>query len=1363
MTLSFLPGVPNSTPQAACQRSWNHNTILAYCSGNNLILLSNRSERLQTIYLNSDCHAVDVNPRNGLIVVAVSQEVYIYKPLHQIMKNPKWVFCCKVYHDDSRVNTLQWGMGNELVLGSDYLSFWDVKDVFGEYKPRLLWSKRQPLPVYLCSITSDSKLISSMNYNDRTVKIWRRVSITSDSDFFDLVILPHPDVVTTFRWKTNDHQCNKEHITHVIYTLCADRKLRVWISFDIDNKKNVQQWGTVEMSKSNNERFCVILDSWLIQKTLRKTIKDQSHQSEMIKYILEKKPEIILFTTPSLKIRVLALTNLSDDVPKIMSVKDLLRTSISNTAMGSSPEFVHFPEPQIFDDDKSISFVVHDLHGSVRHSLLHISSILNGTETIGILQHKWTGHTKSIQKVFRSSYGSAILTTSRFQENSIWVPLRLKDSVTLSKKAMLISESPIKHALVHDRGNLVVTFLENCKVQLWVCSSNEKRAILKSTFSADKTKGIPSIMVNTSGNKPHNDQHFFAYVYPDGSSQGFVFTKDDMKQIDSNSIDLEGEEEFYLVSAIDPVRYQFQSDRSLIASITKLGVIRIYKAQADQSGIRWKKSYETITNITNASKITGSSNDKISVIDEKGTTMTLWDLRRSVLEYETTFDDEVVDIDWTSTEFEQSIVAIGFENYVILYTQLRYDYTNRNPAYLPIEKINVSQHTTHAIGDSTWLKNGSIIIATGNQVFIKDKSLDLKDKFTYSSIGSRKILSNDILHLTSVLNGPLPIYHPQLLIQSLFAKKVNLVREILLKLFHALRKMEFNSDEIHDIGSSLKLSPSKFLHTNDSTYVFDNYEEPYSTFESTVSAPLIDLLSKTPLPYLTRHQQVTLISVIEAVQEINLNEKVVDINGVRFMLGVKLYTSHKSTQTSVNMRDVSWATHSDNKEILFSNLFNRLKKWDNVKEFKVPYWAGQQDLVKCFENIAKFEFNNYDKRDPSRCSIFYLALKKKSILIGLWRISSGHPEQAKMLKFLNNDFAEPRWRSAALKNAFVLLSKHRYMDAATFFLLAGSLKDSINVLRKQLNDLDLAIGVCRVYEGDNGPILHEFLHNQILPTAIIDSDRWTTSYVYWKMRKQDLAIKALVQPPVEVDDNYKWIEKDKCVNKSFLVEDPLLLQLYLQLRDRNIDYYNAALEVNESLEYEIIMRVATIYTRMGCDYIAVSLLKDWKFLESKKIESEQVEIPQSSHSKLTDNKIEEPVTTQKVRPSLFDKFDSQFSENTRSVSSSTSESKSILNPTSRDINSSNGHSGKSAGSSFNILDSYRSDTQKVTPSQVPNMLDSFKENQKDTIQKKLPTQQKSPLDDYQASTNKPFVPQQHLQNSKPKKTAKPRSLLDDFI
>ena len=51
----------------------------------------------------------------------------------------------------------------------------------------------------------------------------------------------------------------------------------------------------------------------------------------------------------------------------------------------------------------------------------------------------------------------------------------------------------------------------------------------------------------------------------------------------------------------------------------------------------------------------------------------------------------------------------------------------------------------------------------------------------------------------------------------------------------------------------------------------------------------------------------------------------------------------------------------------------------------------------------------------------------------------------KMATFFKQNFAEDRWRKAALKNAFALLGKQRFLHAAAFFLLGGALRDAIEV------------------------------------------------------------------------------------------------------------------------------------------------------------------------------------------------------------------------------------------------------------------------------------------------------------------------------
>lgn len=63
----------------------------------------------------------------------------------------------------------------------------------------------------------------------------------------------------------------------------------------------------------------------------------------------------------------------------------------------------------------------------------------------------------------------------------------------------------------------------------------------------------------------------------------------------------------------------------------------------------------------------------------------------------------------------------------------------------------------------------------------------------------------------------------------------------------------------------------------------------------------------------------------------------------------------------------------------------------------------------------------------------------------LWLCSFRSQHDEKMTQFFKNNFSEDRWRKAALKNAFSLLGKQRFEQSAAFFLLAGSLKDAIEV------------------------------------------------------------------------------------------------------------------------------------------------------------------------------------------------------------------------------------------------------------------------------------------------------------------------------
>ena len=82
--------------------------------------------------------------------------------------------------------------------------------------------------------------------------------------------------------------------------------------------------------------------------------------------------------------------------------------------------------------------------------------------------------------------------------------------------------------------------------------------------------------------------------------------------------------------------------------------------------------------------------------------------------------------------------------------------------------------------------------------------------------------------------------------------------------------------------------------------------------------------------------------------------------------------------------------------------------------------------------------------------------------------------------------------------------------SAAFFLLGGSLEDAVDVCVKQLKDLQLAVAISRVYEGDNGPVLRKLLQEQVLDLAAREGDRWLASWAFWMLGRKDMAVRALI-------------------------------------------------------------------------------------------------------------------------------------------------------------------------------------------------------------------------------------------------------------
>jgi hypothetical protein len=175
------------------------------------------------------------------------------------------------------------------------------------------------------------------------------------------------------------------------------------------------------------------------------------------------------------------------------------------------------------------------------------------------------------------------------------------------------------------------------------------------------------------------------------------------------------------------------------------------------------------------------------------------------------------------------------------------------------------------------------------------------------------------------------------------------------------------------------------------------------------------------------------------------------------------------------------------------------------------------------------------------------------------------------------------------------MGRRRFEYAAAFFLLADHLHDAVQVLYNQLGDTQLAIAVARVYGGDESPVLLTFLREKILPQAARDSNRWLATWCYWMLGRRDLAVRSLVTPLSRL---LSPPETPNLQSKSYLTDDPALVVLYKQLREKSLQTLRGATQILPREEWEFVLHTASLYERMGCDVLALDLVKSWEFLLS---------------------------------------------------------------------------------------------------------------------------------------------------------------------
>lgn len=152
-------------------------------------------------------------------------------------------------------------------------------------------------------------------------------------------------------------------------------------------------------------------------------------------------------------------------------------------------------------------------------------------------------------------------------------------------------------------------------------------------------------------------------------------------------------------------------------------------------------------------------------------------------------------------------------------------------------------------------------------------------------------------------------------------------------------------------------------------------------------------------------------------------------------------------------------------------------------------------------------------------------------------------------------------------------------------MLAGKLKDAVNVCIKQLNDPQLAVCLCRIYEGESGPVLLDILINQLIPEACKSGDRWLSVMLWTLANNTENAFKSITCPlgSLLVNPSHE--------NGVLATMDPSLLLL---LKHLQVSYKKLIMQTIPTLsateEAHFIAECVRSYDRLGFPTLALQLL-----------------------------------------------------------------------------------------------------------------------------------------------------------------------------
>ena len=1121
--------------------------------------------------------------------------------------------------------------------------------------PTIIWDQTLAYPTALAYLSPDSSLIASIGQHDRLVKVWRRLSYEVDGTRFDVSYLPHPSTVTNLHWRKPWHQ--EQNLDNLLYTFCSDNHVRAWTASDQHALTVLQQVGDINMHASiqprrlsassiSTRRYCFIIDSRDFSTATEKAVqssngKTADHALEHLIEIANRSPEICIVLDGLGHMSIWGLENAGYKnklPPSVFHVSHVDGMNISVPQLSdAAQDYVQFC---IFADGttpSSLSILLHSFAGDIDWYDSRITNLFdtaNRRDRVRLMT-SLAGAGATVEKLVRNVAGSVVMSIADEGFVSVWQDGEDSLSAPLLRRSTFNVGVDIKDAIILSRGRYAA-ILSICGLELWDIREAKARRIAVRELQPDQ---LPERITQSriASSRALTSRVIIGYLDHSVEAWEVLLPANDPTKANGyheiirslGEVKLQAQNRYD--SSVSICENTSTSPYAAVAGevdvlgyaavLAKNGTLEMIRSQEQQDSTKPSLISNVLieTNILKPKVISANGHGKTVIINADSASLSIWDARTASCEYQHDLDgtDTPKRFTWAVSPGGSALLAFCLDYHIVVLGQTRYAYPAAGPAWVDLRHIRIRDYTTHSIGDLCWLRSGDLVVASGIQFFVfegyaashhNENDVLLRD-------ARSKVKSNDTFAIMAMLNASIPIFHPVSLSVLTALSGPMAVQKVL---YHLNREMKYFS-EGDELSSFLDLTIQQILTLDGSDQPQEGSEYTKSDVngdsESTAivanfAEALKESLRKYRLWQITKDEQSQLIKQVEVVSKLEEQKQSVDLNGQRYLQAL-----FSSDDEAVSWSAIAFASMSTSQEVLVDLVtrhYGGKLTWEAARRSGIFSWLTDiEALRQQLEIVGRTEFTKGEDRNPIDCSLYYLALHKKPVLLGLWRMTIGLREKENTMKLLSNDFNEPRWKASALKNAYALLSKRRFQYAAAFFLLGDSLWDAVNVCAHQLKDLQLAIAIARVYDNDKqSAALTRLAEQAILPMAVWSNQgRWMASWAYSTiLNRKDQAIQALVHPVHKVVGRSLLKEDDEEIigSLSYAANDPLLAILFSQLRAQLVKQKAWRNVLSAQDEWNFVMECVRQYLRMGCDVLALSLVREWEFI-SESLEKQTIE------------------------------------------------------------------------------------------------------------------------------------------------------------